>query len=99
MSCHNLSNIKVAEGGRAAFRCIVAGKAETSGIDVAVLNEKQRQVLKKAYAVYQQVLNVAAENAGVIAETYNDISDLYEGMAKKTQAMLDKLNNGDNCAG
>jgi GH24 family phage-related lysozyme (muramidase) len=85
-----LSGIKVAQGG-----CIVAGKAETSGIDVAVLNEKQRQVLKKAYAVYQQVLNVAAENAGVIAETYNDISDLYEGMAKKTQAMLDKLNNGD----
>ena len=61
-----LSDIKVAQGG-----CIVAGKAETSGIDVAVLNDKQRQVLKKAYAVYQQVLNVAAENAGAIAETYN----------------------------
>jgi predicted chitinase len=84
-----LSGIKVAEGG-----CIVAGKAETSGIDVAVLNDKQRQVLKKAYAVYQQVLNVAAENAGAIAETYNSIADLYNGIAQKTQAILDKVNEG-----
>ncbi len=84
-----LSDIKVAQGG-----CIVAGKAETSGIDVAVLNDKQRQVLKKAYAVYQQVLNVAAENAGAIAETYNSIADLYNGIAQKTQAILDKVNEG-----
>ena len=84
-----LSGIKVAQGG-----CIVAGKAETSGIDVAVLNEKQRQVLKKAYAVYQQVLNVAYENAGAIAETYNSIADLYNEIAQKTQLILDKVNDG-----
>ena len=84
-----LSDIKVAQGG-----CIVACKAETSGIDVTVLNDKQRQVLKKAYAVYQQVLNVAAENAGAIAETYNSIADLYNGIAQKTQGILDKVNDG-----
>mgnify|MGYP002137309652 CR=1 FL=1 len=68
-----LSGIQVAEGG-----CIVAGKAETSGIDVAVLNDKQRQVLKKAYALYEQVLNVATENAGAIAETITNLKDFIQ---------------------
>jgi hypothetical protein len=30
----------------------------------------------------------------VISETYNSIADLYKGIAKKTQNLIDKLNNG-----
>ena len=30
----------------------------------------------------------------MISETYNSIADLYKGIAKKTQNLIDKLNNG-----
>ncbi|MFN3785139.1 MAG: hypothetical protein ACK4R6_14570, partial [Spirosomataceae bacterium] len=84
-----LSDIKVAEGG-----CVVAGKAELSGIDVAILNEKQRVNLEKAYTAYNQILDVAYQNAGAIAETYNSLTDLYEKTAQQTQLILDKVNDG-----
>jgi len=76
------------------LRCVVAGKAELSGVDVAVLNEQQRAMLQKAYAVYNQVLDVLGENADAVAETYNSLSALYEGIVKKTQAIIDKINEG-----
>ncbi len=81
-----LSGIQIAEGG-----CVVAGRAELSGVSASLLTDKQRVALEKAYVAYNQTLDVAYENAGAIAETYNSLTDLYEGMAKKTQVMLDKL--------
>ncbi len=89
-----LSGIQVAEGGRAAFRCIVAGKAELSGVSASVLTDKQRATLEKVYTAYNQVLDLAYENAGTIAETYNSLTELYEKIAQKTQAILDKVNDG-----
>ncbi|WP_435355898.1 N-acetylmuramidase domain-containing protein [Emticicia sp. SJ17W-69] len=85
-----LSGIQVAEGG-----CVVAGRAELSGISASVLTEQQRVNLEKAYTTFNQIIDAGIVNAGAIAETYNDIAELYNGMAKKTQAMLDKLNNGE----
>jgi hypothetical protein len=84
-----LSGIKVAEGG-----CVVAGRAELSGVSASVLTDKQRATLEKAYAAYNQVLDLAYENAGTIAETYNSLTELYEKIAQKTQAILDKVNDG-----
>jgi hypothetical protein len=84
-----LSGIKVAEGG-----CVVAGRAELSGVSASVLTDKQRATLEKAYAAYNQVLDLAYENAGAIAETYNSLTELYEKIAQKTQAILDKVNDG-----
>jgi hypothetical protein len=94
VSCHNLSNIKVAEGGRAAFRCIVAGKAELSGVSASVLTDKQRATLEKAYAAYNQVLDLAYENAGAIAETYNTFTEKLAGIQKKATDLASKLNGG-----
>jgi hypothetical protein len=51
--------------------------------------------LKKAYAVYQQVLNVAAENAGAIAETYNSIAELLKSVREKAKAVISKLNSNE----
>ncbi|MFN3785141.1 MAG: hypothetical protein ACK4R6_14580, partial [Spirosomataceae bacterium] len=65
-----LSDIKVAEGG-----CIVAGKAELSGVSASILTDKQRVNLEKAYTAYNQILDVAYENAGAIAEKINDFRD------------------------
>ncbi|MFN3785123.1 MAG: hypothetical protein ACK4R6_14490, partial [Spirosomataceae bacterium] len=42
-----LSGIKVAEGG-----CVVAGKAELSGVSASILTDKQRVNLEKAYTAY-----------------------------------------------
>jgi hypothetical protein len=84
-----LSGIQVAEGG-----CIVAGKAELSGVSASVLTDKQRATLEKAYAAYNLILDVAYENAGAIAETYNSLTELYEKTAQKTQLILDKVNEG-----
>jgi hypothetical protein len=84
-----LSGIQVAEGG-----CVVAGRAELSGVSASVLTDKQRATLEKAYAAYNQVLDLAYENAGAIAETYNSLTELYEKIAQKTQAILDKVNDG-----
>lgn len=84
-----LSGIQVAEGG-----CVVAGRAELSGVNASLLTDKQRVALEKAYAAYNQILDVAYENAGAIAETYNSLTDLYEKIAEKTQAILVKVNEG-----
>ncbi|TAF62971.1 MAG: hypothetical protein EAZ55_14865 [Cytophagales bacterium] len=84
-----LTGIKVAKGG-----CIVAGSAELSGVSASILNEQQRANLQKAYAAYNQVLDVAAENAGAIAETYNTIADLLKALRQKAKAVVDKINSG-----
>ncbi len=84
-----LSGIQVAEGG-----CVVAGRAELSGVSASLLTDKQRAALEKAYAAYNQILDAAYENAGAIAETYNSLTDLYEKIAQKTQTILDKVNEG-----
>jgi tetratricopeptide (TPR) repeat protein len=76
-----LSGIKVAKGG-----CIVAGKAETSGIDVAILNEKQRQNLAKAYEIYKKTLDIAEELAPEIAKGINDVKDYFEALKAKKEA-------------
>jgi GH24 family phage-related lysozyme (muramidase) len=84
-----LSGVKVAEGG-----CIIEGKAELSGVDIALLNEQQRAKLAIAYAIFVQATDAIYDHAEVISETYNSIADLYKGIAKKTQNLIDKLNNG-----
>ena len=76
-----LSGIKVAKGG-----CIVAGKAETSGIDVAILNEKQRQNLVKAYEIYKITLDIAEELAPEIAKGINSVKDNFEALKAKIEA-------------
>ncbi len=76
-----LSGIKVAKGG-----CIVAGKAETSGIDVAVLNDKQRQNLAKAYEIYKKTLDIAEELAPEIAKGINSVKDNFEALKAKKEA-------------
>jgi hypothetical protein len=76
-----LSGIKVAKGG-----CIVAGKAETSGIDVAILNEKQRQNLAKAYEIYKKTLDIAEELAPEIAKGINDVKDYFAELKAKKEA-------------
>jgi tetratricopeptide (TPR) repeat protein len=76
-----LSGIKVAKGG-----CIVAGKAETSGIDVAILNEKQRQNLAKAYEIYKKTLDIAEELAPEIAKGINSVKDYFEALKAKKEA-------------
>lgn len=76
-----LSGIKVAKGG-----CIVAGKAETSGIDVAVLNDKQRQNLAKAYEIYKKTLDIASELAPEIAKGINSVKDYFEALKAKKEA-------------
>jgi hypothetical protein len=76
-----LSGIKVAKGG-----CIVAGKAETSGIDVAILNEKQRQNLVKAYEIYKKTLDIAEELAPEIAKGINSVKDNFEALKAKKEA-------------
>jgi transcriptional regulator len=76
-----LSGIQVAEGG-----CIVAGKAETSGIDVAILNKKQRQNLAKAYEIYKKTLDIAEELAPKIAKGINSVKDNFEALKAKKEA-------------
>ncbi|MFN3785127.1 MAG: AHH domain-containing protein [Spirosomataceae bacterium] len=76
-----LSDIKVAEGG-----CVVAGKAELSGIDVAILNEKQRQNLAMAYEIYKKTLDIAEELAPEIAKGINSVKDYFESIKAKKEA-------------
>jgi hypothetical protein len=76
-----LSGIKVAEGG-----CVVAGKAELSGIDVAILNDKQRQNLAKAYEIYKKTLDIAEELAPEIAKGINSVKDYFESIKAKKEA-------------
>jgi hypothetical protein len=47
----DFKNIKVAKGG-----CVVAGQAELSHIDVALLSEEQRRKLAEIYAAYNLAL-------------------------------------------
>jgi hypothetical protein len=68
-----LSGIQVAEGG-----CVVAGRAELSGVSASVLTDKQRATLEKVYTAYNQVLDLAYENAGAIAETINNLKDFIQ---------------------
>ena len=77
------------------LRCVVAGKAELSGVDVAVLNDQQRATRQKAYAVYNEVLNALAENADAVAQTYNSIADLLKAVREKAAAVVDKLHRGE----
>jgi hypothetical protein len=84
-----LSGIKVAEGG-----CIIEGKAELSGVDIALLNEQQRAKLAIAFDIFVQATDAVYNNAEVIVETYNNIADLYKGIAKKTENLINKLNSG-----
>jgi hypothetical protein len=63
-----LSGIKVAEGG-----CIIEGKAELSGVDIALLNEQQRAKLAIAYDIFVQATDAIYDHSEVISETYNSI--------------------------
>ncbi|MDI9867603.1 fibronectin type III domain-containing protein, partial [Flectobacillus sp. DC10W] len=66
-------NIKVAKGG-----CVVAGQAELSHIDVALLSEEQRKKLAEIYAAYNLALTVADSLAPEISETINNIGEFIQ---------------------
>ncbi len=76
-----LSGIKVAEGG-----CVVSGRAELSGVSASLLTDKQRATLEKAYAAYNQILDVAYENADGLAKGINDVKDYFEALKAKKEA-------------
>jgi archaellum component FlaC len=59
-------------------------------VDLALLNQKQRAALAQAYAIYNKALDKIEENAEGVAETYNSVADLFNGIAKKTQNLIDK---------
>ncbi|MDP1815330.1 MAG: N-acetylmuramidase domain-containing protein, partial [Leadbetterella sp.] len=67
----SLSGVKVAEGG-----CIVEGKAELSGVDIALLNEQQRAKLAIAYDIFVQITDAVYNHAEVISETIDNLTDL-----------------------
>jgi hypothetical protein len=85
-----LSGIKVAEGG-----CIVAGRAELSGVDASILTARQREQLAKAYAAFNKATDYGIANAGQIAGDINktmaaikSLSDKLNEKKRNTQAIL-----------
>lgn len=84
-------SIKVKEGG-----CIYAGEAITNNVDLALLNQKQRAALEKAYVAYNAVLDKIEENAEGVAETFNSLSELLSGVKDNAKNILKKLNSGLN---
>jgi hypothetical protein len=82
-----LSGIQVAEGG-----CIVGGRAELSGVAISLLSDKQKVELTKAYNTVTAITQIAIENAGAIAETYNSIAELLATIREKAKAVIEKIN-------
>ena len=76
------------------LRCIVAGKAALSGVSVDILTAKQKEMLKKAYAVFNEVIDLAIENADLIAKTYNSFVDLAADLKDKAAKLSQKLRSG-----
>lgn len=53
---------------------------------------QQRAKLAIAFRIFVQATDAVDDHAEVIVETYNRIADLYKGIAKMTQNIIDKLN-------
>jgi archaellum component FlaC len=83
--------IKVAKGG-----CVVAGQAELSNVDVALLNEEQRKKLAETYEAFNKVLDVVDANAEGIAETFNSVWALMDGIKDRAAKIAAKLSGGQN---
>jgi hypothetical protein len=83
-----LSGIQVAEGG-----CIVAGRAELSGVEAAILNAQQREELAKIYAEFNKAIDTAIENAEVIAKTYNTFSEKLGGIKEQAAILFSNKNS------
>lgn len=47
---------------------------------MSVLNDKQREEMQKVYVAYKTAISIARENADVIAETINSLSELLENI-------------------
>ena len=85
--------IKVAKGG-----CVVAGQADLSHVDLALLSEEQRKKLAETYATFNKVLAIADSLAPQIAQTINKLTDAINKLASKinekknnTKALLEKF--------
>ena len=83
--------IKVAKGG-----CVVAGQAELSNVDVALLNEEQRKKLAETYEAFNKVLDVVDANAEGVAETFNSVWALMDGIKDRAAKLAAKLSSGQN---
>ena len=83
--------IKVAKGG-----CVVAGQAELSNVDVALLNEEQRKKLAETYEAFNKVLDVVDANAEGVAETFNSVWALMDGIKDRAAKIATKLSGGQN---
>ena len=83
--------IKVAKGG-----CVVAGQAELSNVDVALLNEEQRKKLAETYEAFNKVLDVVDANAEGVAETFNSVWALMDGIKDRAAKLAAKLSGGQN---
>lgn len=46
---------------------------------------------------FNNVLNVAEQNAEVISETYNSIADLLKAVREKAKAAIEKINANTKC--
>ena len=85
--------IKVAKGG-----CVVAGQAELSNVDVALLNEEQRKKLAGTYEAFNKVLDVVDANAEGVAETFNSVWALMDGIKDRAAKIAAKLSGGQNAS-
>ena len=83
--------IKVAKGG-----CVVAGQAELSNVDVALLSEEQRKKLAETYEAFNKVLDVVDANAEGVAETFNSVWALMDGIKDRAAKIAAKLSGGQN---
>ena len=83
--------IKVAKGG-----CVVAGQAELSNVDVALLNEEQRKKLAETYEAFTKTLDFVDANAEGVAETFNSVWALMDGIKDRAAKLAAKLRGGQN---
>ena len=79
-----LSGIQVAKGGRAAFRCVVGGKAEVGeGVSLLQLDDKLREKLQLASVANQLIANAGQTYAKEIADGVNKTIAAIEDLGKK----------------
>ena len=79
--------IKVAKGG-----CVVAGQAELSHVDFALLSEKERVKLADVYKAFNLVLTIADSLAPQIAKGINDLNDKLFEKKQNTKKLLVQTN-------
>ena len=91
-----LSGIQVAKGGRAAFRCVVGGKAEVGeGVSLLQLDDKLREKLQLASVANQLIANAGQTYAKEIADKITKIKEAIAARQKAKAAAKAALSNFD----